>query len=467
MKKLRILAIAIMLGVLGIVSSVSAQTITADPGGTVEEDTHLANLSIDGTLWEKPNQLVGRFPIQIGSQPIVGAFCVDPRASIGAGLLGDATIDALDASQLVLDIMRIISQNNAAIDGYLGSPLTNLPAAGVQAAIWQMIYETSPVELLYFDKLIRVLVAEESPNNPGIIENEAANLRNELVSSGFDSFTVDFHVTSDPQIIDVVVSVQAFETVEEVTLSITQGTFLANGEQTYTWTSTGVHGGTFSVQVDLGGTDSIVEVEAVATGTGLQQLCYISPIAASGEDGYFQNLVFIRPGDWAVRSFFDTRLISPRTIGFWKHQVKLYLAGKTKGAQLTPQQLEAAMLAILPLIEPYTPDTPPVPVAPDPNDPVAYQTYLMAVAEYLSDMLWIKKAPMKDRALQQFIATCLNFTSGELFDYSLVDIDYDGVWDVTFEEALILFDIAWNEGDEGNGFEIAKNICDSINNMNH
>jgi hypothetical protein len=134
----------------------------------------------------------------------------------------------------------------------------------------------------------------------------------------------------------------------------------------------------------------------------------------------------------------------PKTIGFWKHQLKAWKTGKGR------VHVDSALIeSWLPLSLFYEP--------PD-------NILTVSTLDGLHDILWVKnKAPMQERAKQQCMATLLN-VQFELLDwYSMVDTDYDG------NEDKYLY-AAWNDASlayEAGNFETAKDICDSINNMCH
>lgn len=75
--------------------------------------------------------------------------------------------------------------------------------------------------------------------------------------------------------------------------------------------------------------------------------------------------------------------------------------------------------------------------------------------------LWIKQAPMKERAVQQCFATELNAAAGEVGPMTPLDLDGDGASDGYFYELMDEAEAAYAAGD----YETAKTICDDINNL--
>ncbi len=125
-----------------------------------------------------------------------------------------------------------------------------------------------------------------------------------------------------------------------------------------------------------------------------------------------------------------------RTIGFWKHQFAV-ATGNNKGhAQIDSTTLKSYL-----------------------SIDVFGNTIETLDEGY--GALWIKKAPMEDRAIQQCFGTLLNFANGAALESTPVDINYDKVLDTTFGDAMDDAENRFLSGD----YEGAKDICDSINNM--
>ena len=119
-----------------------------------------------------------------------------------------------------------------------------------------------------------------------------------------------------------------------------------------------------------------------------------------------------------------------RTIGFWKHQFAVATEVKKGKAQIPTEVLEELLTEVsgnITLEEAYS-------------------------------LLWLKKATMEQRATQQCLASMLNHANSAVATYEMVDTDYDGVPDMTFEDAM-------DDALQGTDFLNNKNICDSINNM--
>ncbi len=130
-------------------------------------------------------------------------------------------------------------------------------------------------------------------------------------------------------------------------------------------------------------------------------------------------------------------VVEMRTIGFWKHQFAVAVK-KNKGHA----QIDSTILVS------YLPIT-------------VFGNNISTIDEGYT-ALWLKKAPMQERAIQQCFASRLNYknNNGAIGD-TLVDTDYDGIPDMTFNKAMDVAEESYNNGD----YEEAKDICDSINNM--
>ncbi|PKP59497.1 MAG: hypothetical protein CVT89_01185 [Candidatus Altiarchaeales archaeon HGW-Altiarchaeales-2] len=125
-----------------------------------------------------------------------------------------------------------------------------------------------------------------------------------------------------------------------------------------------------------------------------------------------------------------------RTIGFWKHQFAV-ATGNNKGkAQINSAILQSYL-------------------------PIDVFGNKIKTLDDGYKTLWIRKASMKERAIQQCFATLLNFKNGAATNDSLVDTNYDKIADMKFSDAI---NTALSEFNGGN-YEKAKNVCDSINNM--
>ncbi len=118
----------------------------------------------------------------------------------------------------------------------------------------------------------------------------------------------------------------------------------------------------------------------------------------------------------------------PRTIGFWKHQVR------GKGHSHVSFDVLNSWLPL-----------------------TVFGTTFESVDE-LYDALWLKKAPMEARALQQCLATRLNVAYDQLGWATPVDLgDGDAYMFAHWAEA--------NEAFNAGSFEAAKTLCDTINNL--
>jgi hypothetical protein len=169
-------------------------------------------------------------------------------------------------------------------------------------------------------------------------------------------------------------------------------------------------------------------VEAAAQG---RSLYVIEPTTANIQ--MLQTLTYGAPCTYTASATFDpTPLGDPRTIGFWKHQAKVATGGKGK-AHVSADTL----LSWLPM-----------------------EVFGLTVdsLDGLYDALWLKKAPMWQRAQQQCLATMLNVAYGEIGWFTEIDMGDGPYW---FFELYGEARDAYDAGD----FEAAKTICDDINNL--
>ncbi|MEW5872755.1 MAG: hypothetical protein AB1894_26080 [Chloroflexota bacterium] len=157
----------------------------------------------------------------------------------------------------------------------------------------------------------------------------------------------------------------------------------------------------------------------------------------------------------------------PRTIGYWKNNVKKVLIDKkTNGVQETPETLDAALTAVAqasPLFR--TGINIPAPAAIDNpvrlTDQEAYQILMRGAskADYPGD-----KNTMLARALQQNLAAWLNLASGKISDNTVVTLNVaGGAFEGTIWEALTEAQTIILNNDTAN-MERAKDIGDQINN---
>jgi hypothetical protein len=125
-----------------------------------------------------------------------------------------------------------------------------------------------------------------------------------------------------------------------------------------------------------------------------------------------------------------------RTIGYWKHQIG------AKKPHIDGDTMEAYINIVSEMTEVF-------------DDPTL---------EEVEDLLWLKKSTIEERAVQQFLASWLNYANGAVALDSMVDTNYDSFADMRFKDAMstaediILY---------GSDYELAKDICDSINNMDN
>jgi len=141
---------------------------------------------------------------------------------------------------------------------------------------------------------------------------------------------------------------------------------------------------------------------------------------------------------------------SPRTIGFWKHQVGVATGGKGNA------QIDASTLCeYLDLIENHFNGN-------AVNEVIIYQPPISGLCEdkllQLKSLLNLKgSVAMIDRAKQQLMALLLNVASGKLSQTEIISVD-----GATVSQAITYCDNLID--DPAGDHETAKTICDEINN---
>ena len=181
-----------------------------------------------------------------------------------------------------------------------------------------------------------------------------------------------------------------------------------------------------------------IKISAKAVCPHGARLFIVDPIEVDG-----QPLVLAKPcvKRKCVRFKECIPLRCPRTIGFWKHQVKVALCRRGR------TQVSACTLKCwLPLR--------------------AFGVRVSSLRD-LYKVLWLTgsgcnwKPSMEDRARQQFVALLLNLKYRQLALCIWVDVDEDGKSDMAVGQAIGLAKEAFESGDP----ETAKTILDNINNL--
>jgi len=130
-----------------------------------------------------------------------------------------------------------------------------------------------------------------------------------------------------------------------------------------------------------------------------------------------------------------------RSMGFWKHQFS------EKGHKHVTREALMAYLALIP------------------DESGIFEEIFQLSYENATSYLWIGKASMLNRSVQQCLACWLNWANGAVGMGDMVDTDWDGQPDMTFSEAMTRVEDLIANGDGKQDYEKAKDICDSINNM--
>ncbi len=130
-----------------------------------------------------------------------------------------------------------------------------------------------------------------------------------------------------------------------------------------------------------------------------------------------------------------------RSMGFWKHQFS------EKGHKHLTREALMAYLALIP------------------DESGIFEEIFQLSYGNATSYLWIGKASMLNRSVQQCLACWLNWANGAVGMGDMVDTNWDGQPDMTFSDAMALVEDLIANGDDKQDYEKAKDICDSINNM--
>jgi hypothetical protein len=131
----------------------------------------------------------------------------------------------------------------------------------------------------------------------------------------------------------------------------------------------------------------------------------------------------------------------PRTIGFWKHNVNSALIGKSKGVQVSADELLDYFGQIHSRFDQY------------------FSIFIPVVTmQDFSDVLTTKKNDgMFDKARTQFAATLLNVVSGRIATWQFVSVDH-----ATASQAITYISNLMMDGDDSND-ELAKDLAEMLN----
>ncbi len=331
-------------------------------------------------------------------------YCVDLDHTIHAGQSWDAELWLTPKESPWCEASYILS-NYEAVDNATGS--------AIQVAMWKLVYGEG-----------NLYVSEAS------VEAAADALLAEAAGQcylGCDG-TVAFEYTALAGVEGGLV---------ETTLTATQDGTLIAGQPVTVTVSVGAlvepaggvgitdASGELVVQVDMTGESLPLTVTAETDGQDFFVLDPVQGVQQALSTFWGQGCSYDDAG-----TFDDEPLGDVRTIGFWKHQLKVWDTGRGN-AHVEAGELEAFL----------------------PID-VFGTTYDSLQALY--DGLWIdnKNATMGDRAQQQCLATRLNLANGALGWFTPIDGDY--------------FWVQWSDAGgayDGGDFEYAKDICDGINNL--
>ncbi len=413
------------------------------------------------------NASVGMIPITVDAIP-QQAYCFDIETD---GITNPDSFDLMLLKEATLISDEIVDQIAYIVNQFplepLGTPETKLKGATIQNSVWHLLYDGFPLYTIY--PTVAPVPPSQMPMTDAaktgadlVIENATTDAlqasAGKRLLEGDGSGSLQLNLTQDPNNSNRVL----------VVLTASQGTSQTCGQPVSLFTDKGVFEGSAADFIE-GVTDSQGQFQAVidlsnVTWTTLVANCHkpkpqpcpepdpepqtfsITVAAeAAGRSVYlllsqgnaYQDMIYTQPGDYTTSATcsieFDT-CGTPRTIGFWKHQVKCAL--QNKKAQVSKQTLSSFLpIWILGGVQ-------------------------VDSLQEMYDILWLKNASMRQRAQQQYLATMLNIEWGQIEWSDYVDTNYDGNPDMTLWQAILTANLAFN----WKYYEVAKNICDSINN---
>jgi hypothetical protein len=407
--------------------------------------------------------IVGMIPIRINGQE-QQAYCFDIDANVG-----NFTADEMPLKEALIlpetDVARIAYIVDQYPLGTLGTPEAKVRGTAIQDVVWRLLYGASPLYTIYPTSYPTWPIPQE-PTRTGAdlaIETSTTEMLNASVGKrlleGDGTGSLNLNLTQDPNNPDHIL----------VVLTAVQDTTPTCGQPVSLFTDTGVFEGSNSDFIEgvtnaEGKFEAIIDISNVTAATTLRATCHNKPkppcpnpdpepqtisvtvgATATGRSVIFllsqgnayQDMIYTQTGDYSASATCSVKpdtCGTPRTIGFWKHQVKCAL--QNKSAQVSKQTLRSFLpITILGGVRVDT-------------------------LQKMSDILWLKNATMRQRAQQQYLATMLNIAWGQIGWGDYVDTNYDKKPDMTLWQAIWTANLAFNWG----YYETAKNICDSINN---
>lgn len=407
MKLLRLVSPAVMALVASAALPASAETVSAQYNGINTSGT--AHIYRDGGYF-------GNFYAAEMSLSLDGvvhdAYCIDLDHSIAAGQSYTATLELLPNESPYCEMAYILANYDAGGSNYWGSV--------IQVAMWKLVYDPDPWD------------GDDSPLYVGEADIEAG--ADALIAEAEGQCVMS--CTGDPELtVDLTGGSGGTVT---VSVNVSQGATPVAGQAIALTASSGTLSDAVVVTDAAGNATATVTgpalpltVDATTEGLDVYEVIPETPVQALAA---FIPTSCVHDG---TGSFAGAALGNPSTIGFWKHQVKVWSSGKGN-AQVDSSTIASWL-------------------------PLGVFDAAFDSLQSLYDALWIENnsADMDDRAVQQCLGTTLNVAYGQLDWWSLIDLGGDGVDDGYFWEFWDDAEAAWDAGD----YETAKTICDTINNL--
>lgn len=379
-------------------SSAHAETIVFSD---ISFGTSLTVLRPDGRSFTAP---VGALDITVDGETDE-AWCVDLDTSLWYGANFSASLEPAPAESPWCEINALLSDLSIEDD---------TTGAAVQLAIWKLLEPGLTTTNATVEALANALLAEVEGACPLTCQDEAT----------FDAKVLNS--SSGKVYIDLVVGRDGGAPVsgEAVQIELSAGSLVEPADGLAFTDANGL----VSLVIDPQGNRQVT-IDVEIDGSTVYRIVpdiTVQSLAFLGEECLFEDSV-----EWQAAALGD-----PRTIGFWKHQLAV-ATGKTRGSGHVSTATLSGWL------------------------PVTTFGQTFWTLPELYNILWLGKATMAQRAIQQCTATQLNVLWGEADWFSPLDMNGDGTTDMQLWQL-------WQEAEAAyaaRNYELAKDLCDTFNNL--